>query len=87
MERACFSSAQDVARHTMSGGPVALFLPHERTEGFFFMASERRLYGIMTVRSAAHRETAPASGEDNGLVVSSMRGLSYYDPQWDELLD
>lgn len=37
--------------------------------------------------SRIYRETAPASGEDNGLVVSSMRGLSYYDPQWDELLD
>ncbi len=29
----------------------------------------------------------PASGKNNKLSVSSMRGLDYYDPAWDELLD
>ncbi|MBW3089480.1 beta-glucosidase [Bifidobacterium miconisargentati] len=30
---------------------------------------------------------APASGKDNGLTMSNMRGLSYYDKRWDNLLD
>lgn len=30
---------------------------------------------------------SPASGEDNGLTMSNMRGLSYYDERWDDLLD
>ncbi|MBQ1492311.1 MAG: fibronectin type III-like domain-contianing protein, partial [Blautia sp.] len=29
----------------------------------------------------------PASGQKNGLTLSNMRGLSYFDPQWDKLLD
>jgi beta-glucosidase len=28
-----------------------------------------------------------ATGTDNGLVLASLRGRSYYDPIWDELLD
>ena len=29
----------------------------------------------------------PVSGADNGLTLSSLRGLDYDDPMWDELLD
>ncbi|HJA66447.1 glycosyl hydrolase family 3 [Lachnoclostridium sp. An169] len=29
----------------------------------------------------------PESDQDNGLTLSDMRGLDYYDPLWDELLD
>jgi beta-glucosidase len=29
----------------------------------------------------------PASNQDNGLTLSDMRGLSYYDAKWDSLLD
>lgn len=29
----------------------------------------------------------PSSNEDNGLTLSNMRGLSYYDDLWDDLLD
>ncbi len=29
----------------------------------------------------------PASNQNNGLTLSNMRGLSYYDPLWDKLLD
>jgi beta-glucosidase len=31
--------------------------------------------------------TAPAEGKDNGLSVSELRGLDYYDPMWDLLMD
>ena len=37
--------------------------------------------------SVAYHADAPASGEDNGLTLASMRGLSYDDPQWDAFLD
>ena len=29
----------------------------------------------------------PESKQDNGLTLSNMRGISYYDAKWDELLD
>ncbi len=29
----------------------------------------------------------PESGKDNGLTLSNMRGLSYYDSRWDDILD
>lgn len=32
-------------------------------------------------------DTQPASKQDNGLTLSDMRGLSFYDPTWDLLLD
>lgn len=32
-------------------------------------------------------ENMPKSKQDNGLTLSDMRGLSYYDSKWDELLD
>lgn len=32
-------------------------------------------------------EEMPASDQDNGLTLSDMRGLSYYDEKWDALLD
>lgn len=32
-------------------------------------------------------EDAPASNQKNGLTLSNMRGLSYYDSKWDDLLD
>ena len=37
--------------------------------------------------SRVYAETAPASGEENGLTLSDMRGKSYYDETWEELLD
>lgn len=37
--------------------------------------------------SAVYRETAPAAGEDNGLVLADLRGRSYRDPLWSDLLD
>ena len=37
--------------------------------------------------SLVYAATAPTSGAKNGLVVSNMRGLDYYDEKWDQLLD
>ena len=37
--------------------------------------------------SKVYSATAPASGADNGLTVSMMRGKDYYDPDWEKLLD
>ena len=37
--------------------------------------------------SAVYQSTAPVSGQDNGMVLSDMRGLDYYDDSWDLLLD
>ena len=37
--------------------------------------------------SAVYQSTAPVSAQDNGMVLSDMRGLDYYDDSWDLLLD
>ena len=37
--------------------------------------------------SAVYAETMPASGADNGLTVSMLRGADYHDPRWELLLD
>ena len=37
--------------------------------------------------SLVYAEEQPTSGADNGLTLSDMRGLSYYDEKWDLLLD
>lgn len=37
--------------------------------------------------SAVYRETAPASGAGGGLVLADLRGKSYDDPMWSDLLD
>ncbi len=37
--------------------------------------------------SLVYAAEAPVSGADHGLVLSQMRGLSYYDSEWDDLLD
>jgi beta-glucosidase len=37
--------------------------------------------------SDVYTDEMPDSNEDNGLTLSDMRGLSYYDSKWDELLD
>ncbi|MCD7735153.1 MAG: glycoside hydrolase family 3 C-terminal domain-containing protein [Clostridiales bacterium] len=37
--------------------------------------------------SEVYTSEMPASNQDNGLTLSDMRGLSYYDEQWDALLD
>lgn len=37
--------------------------------------------------SAVYREGAPAAGLDSGLVLADLRGRSYQDPMWDDLLD
>lgn len=37
--------------------------------------------------SLVYAEEEPTSGADNGLVLSELRGLSYYDEKWEMLLD
>lgn len=37
--------------------------------------------------SLVYAAQAPTSNADNGLVLSQLRGLDYFDPKWDELLD
>lgn len=37
--------------------------------------------------SAVYTDEAPTTDADNGLALSSMRGLDYDDPEWDALLD
>lgn len=37
--------------------------------------------------SLIYHKDKPTSNADNGLTLSSLRGLSYYDPTWDDLLD
>lgn len=37
--------------------------------------------------SAVYAVEQPVSGEENGLTLSSMRGLSYADPLWEKYLD
>lgn len=37
--------------------------------------------------SKVYAAEMPASNQDNGLTLSDMRGLSYYDEKWDTLLD
>lgn len=37
--------------------------------------------------SQVYKEKMPESGQDNGLTLSDMRGLSYYDKKWDLLLN
>ncbi len=38
-------------------------------------------------KAIAQNYTAPVEGQANGLSVSALRGLDYYDPTWDALLD
>lgn len=37
--------------------------------------------------SEVYTDQMPVSNADNGMTLSEMRGLSYYDPKWDTLLD
>lgn len=37
--------------------------------------------------SLVYTAQAPTSNAKNGLVLSQLRGLDYYDPKWDDLLD
>ena len=37
--------------------------------------------------SAVYREAAPATEADSGLVLADLRGKSYDDPKWDDLLN
>ena len=37
--------------------------------------------------SAVFRESAPAAGAEGGLVLADLRGRSYRDPMWNDLLD
>lgn len=37
--------------------------------------------------SKIYAAEAPVQGEDNGLSAADLRGLDYYDPMWDQLLD
>lgn len=44
------------------------------------------LYGNVE-GSIVYREEAPTSNADNGLTLSDLRGLDYYAPEWELLLD
>lgn len=37
--------------------------------------------------SRVYTDDMPVTEADNGLVLSQFRGLSYYDPMWDDLMD
>ena len=37
--------------------------------------------------SKVYTDEMPVSGADNGITLSDLRGKSYYDPLWDDLLD
>ena len=37
--------------------------------------------------SVLYRQMAPVSKEDNGILLSSLRGAEYDDPLWEELLN
>ena len=37
--------------------------------------------------SKVYAAEAPTEGADNGLVAADLRGVDYYDPLWDDLLD
>lgn len=37
--------------------------------------------------SAVYQKTAPVTGVDSGLVLADLRGRSYQDPMWNDLLD
>lgn len=37
--------------------------------------------------SAVYQTTAPVTGEDSGLVLANLRGKSYHDPMWNDLLN
>ncbi len=43
--------------------------------------------GVANTEATLYKSEKPTSGADNGLTLSSLRGLSYDDPLWDELLD
>ena len=43
--------------------------------------------GVKNKDALLYREDKPTSGADNGLTLSSLRGLAYNDPLWEELLD
>ena len=51
-----------------------------------FDVENDRTYGNVE-GSVAYHADPPASGEDNGLTLASMRGLSYDDPQWEKFLN
>lgn len=43
--------------------------------------------GVKNTDAVLYQETKPTSGANNNLVLSSLRGLAYDDPMWDDLLD
>lgn len=43
--------------------------------------------GVANPDAILYKSEKPTSGADNGLTLSSLRGLAYDDPMWDELLD
>lgn len=45
------------------------------------------LLGLACEGSVNYAEDAPESRQDNGLVLSDMRGLGYYDEAWESFLD
>ena len=55
------------------------------TEGNFDVETDAELGN--TEGSKIYAEEAPVSNADNGLTLADLRGKSYYDPEWDLLLD
>lgn len=43
--------------------------------------------GVNNENALLYKSEKPESGKDNGLTLSSLRGLEYDDPLWDDLLD
>lgn len=43
--------------------------------------------GVKNTNAVLYKEEKPTSGANNNLVLSSLRGLAYDDPMWDDLLD
>ncbi|MBO4989038.1 MAG: glycoside hydrolase family 3 C-terminal domain-containing protein [Clostridia bacterium] len=43
--------------------------------------------GVANSNATLYKSEKPKSGQDNGLSLSSLRGLDYDDPMWEELLD
>ncbi len=44
------------------------------------------VYGGNNVNSKLYQAEKPRSGENNGMALSSLRGLAYDDPMWEDLL-
>ena len=43
--------------------------------------------GVAKPDAVLYKEEKPTSGKDNGMTLSSLRGVAYDDPLWEDLLD